>query len=115
MEQTKKKAPALKRIFQAFVRGELLISLHLDKYFMHIIYTFFLVWFSIWLSLKVESTLVKVEEGKKALTDIKIYHTQKAVELESLNRLSTMERLLEQSGSPLVLPDQPATIIKNNN
>ncbi len=113
MARTKKQSSALRRTFRALGRGELLMSLHLDKYFLHIIYTFLLAWLSIWLSLKVDNTLVKVQRGKQALTDIKIYYTQKAVELESLNRLSTMEKMLEESGSPLVLPEQPATIIRN--
>lgn len=102
----------LLEIFKAIGKGELLLRLRFDKYFMHIIYTFALAWLSIWLSMKIENTMVKVEENKNVLNDLRIYHAQKTVELVSLDRISTLEELLVKNGSDMTLPERPATIIK---
>lgn len=98
----------LKNAFLATVKGELLMRLHVGKYFIHIIYTFFLFWVSIWLSLKIEKTLTRVEDNRKELADLEIYHAQKTVELVGLNRMSRVQELLEQKGSAVTLPEKPA-------
>lgn len=92
----------------ATVKGELLMRLQVSRYFIHIIYTFFLFWMSIWLSLNIEKTLTKVEDNRKALADVEIYHAQKTVELAGLSRMSRVQRMLEESGSKLTMPTKPA-------
>ena len=82
--------------FVAILHGELLLRMRFDKYFPHIIYTFFLLWMMIWLSMKIENTMVKVEKNKTTLNDMKIYHAQKTVEV------------LEKIGSDVELPVKPA-------
>ena len=94
------------------IKGEFLLRLHVSKYFIHIIYTFFLFWVSIWLSLKIEKTLTKVEENRKALQDIEIYHAQKTVELAGMGRMSKIEDMLREKGSALSIPEKPADRIK---
>lgn len=94
--------------FLAALQGEFLLRLHVNKLFIHIVYTFFLFWVSIWLSMRVEKTLTKVEDNRVILEDMKIYHSQKTVELVSLGRMSTVQRLLEESGSDVGLPEEPA-------
>lgn len=98
----------LKNAFLATVKGELLLRLHIGRYFIHIIYTFFLFWVSIWLSLKIEKTLTRVEDNRKELADLEIYHAQKTVELVSLNRMSRVQEMLEQKGSAVTMPEKPA-------
>ena len=98
--------------FLAAIRGEFLLRLHVSKYFIHIIYTFFLFWVSIWLSLKIEKTMTRVEENRKALQDMEIYHAQKTVELVSLGRMSKIEKMLEDKGSTLAMPTKPADRLK---
>ena len=102
----------LKNAFQAMIKGEFLMRLHINKYFIHIIYTFFLFWVSIWMSLKIEKTLTRVEEKRKVLQDIEIYHAQKTVELESMGRMSKIEQMLQEKGSTLAMPVKPANRIK---
>ncbi|MBR1928040.1 MAG: hypothetical protein IJ840_09905 [Bacteroidales bacterium] len=102
----------LKNAFLATIKGEFLLRLHVSKYFIHIIYTFFLFWVSIWLSLKIEKTLTKVEENRKILQDVEIYHAQKTVELAGLGRMSKIEDMLREKGSALAIPDKPADRIK---
>ena len=99
----------LKNAFLAAIRGEFLLRLHVGKYFIHILYTFFLFWVSIWLSLK---TLTKVEENRKVLQDTEIYHAQKTVELASMGRMSKIEDMLREKGSALTIPQKPADKIK---
>ena len=55
----------LKNAALATLKGELLLRLHVSRYFIHIIYTFFLFWVSIWLSLRIEKTLTRVEDNRK--------------------------------------------------
>ena len=94
--------------FVAILHGELLLRMRFDKYFPHIIYTFFLLWMMIWLSMKIENTMVKVEKNKTTLNDMKIYHAQNTVEVVSLDRITTVEDMLEKIGSDVELPVKPA-------
>ena len=81
-------------------RGDFMNNMNLDRYFIHIIWTFFLFFLSIWLSLRVEKTLTRVEAGKK--------------ELAGLNRMTTVRDLLEEKGSKVGLPVKPAAHIRKN-
>ncbi len=96
----------------AILQGKLLLKLNAARYFIHIIYTFFLFWVSIWLSLKIEKTLTKVEDNRKVLSDIEIYHAQKTVELAGYSRLNTVQDMLKDAGSNLVIPSKPADRLK---
>ena len=90
----------LKNAALATLKGELLLRLHVSRYFIHIIYTFFLFW--------VEKTLTRVEDNRKVLADMEIYHAQKTVELAGLSRMSKIQAMLEESGSKLTMPEKPA-------
>ena len=109
----KKVLKAIANGFSAILHGEFLLMLRVDKYFVHILYTFAIFWLMIMMSLMVQKTLVKVERNKTVLNDLRIYHAQKTVELVEMGRLSTIEDLLEKSGSSLTMPEKPAeTIVK---
>ena len=102
----------LKRAFQGIIRGDFLVSMKVGQYFIHIIWTFFLFFLSIWLSLQVEKTLTRVEQGKKALEDTQIYHAQKEAEWMSLQRMTTIREMLQEKGSAVNLPEKPAARIE---
>lgn len=102
----------MKNIVISIFEGKLLLRLQANRYFIHIFYTFFLIWVSIWLSLKIEKTLTVVEENRRTLSDIEIYHTQKTVELEGYSRLSNVQEMLKNAGSKLEMPVKPADRIK---
>lgn len=102
----------LKNAAIAIVEGKFLLRIQANRYFIHIIYTFFLFWVSIWLSLKIEKTLTRLEDNRKALADVEIYHAQKTVELAGLSRMSKVQRMLEESGSKLAMPAKPADSIR---
>lgn len=94
--------------FLAILQGKLLLKLNATRYFIHILYTFFIFWISIWLSLKIEKTLTRVEDNREVLADMEIYHAQKTVELAGLSRMSKVQAMLEESGSKLTMPEKPA-------
>ena len=102
---------SLKNAFYAFLRGELLMRLGCDKAFPHILYTFMLFWIAILMNIMVENTMSKVEKNKEILTDLKIYHTEKMVQLVSLDRITRTNKLLEDKGSAVTFPEKPATRI----
>lgn len=66
---------SLKNALNAFFRGELLMRLGFDRFFLHIVYTFGLFWAMILMDMMIENTLSKVEKNKEILNELKIYHT----------------------------------------
>ena len=99
---------AIGRFVRALTKGELLLSIGAHKYYMHVLYLFLLAWLSILLSLKVDGTLTRVEENKVELRNLEIYHAEKEAELVRLHSASAAARRLEQLGSEVKLPEQPA-------
>lgn len=102
----------IKESFQAVMRGEFLTRLNASKYFIHIIWTFFLFFCMIGITMMVEKTLIKVEDNSKVLNDMEIYHAQKTVEIVSLGRMTTIEQILQENGSKLAMPETPPRTIK---
>lgn len=96
------------RFIRALTKGELLLSIGAHKYYMHVLYLFLLAWLSILLNLKVDRTLTRVEENKVELRNLEIYHAEKEAELVRLHSASAASKRLEQLGSPVKLPEQPA-------
>ena len=101
----------ISRIIRTVGRGEILFTLKCDKFFPHIVYGFFLIFLVLLLNLMIEKTLVEVEENRQELYDLKISLTLKNTELIGLEKLSTVQDLLEKSGSELTIPDEPAVYI----
>lgn len=93
-------------------RGEMLFTLKCDKFFPHILYGFLLIFSVLLLNLMIEKTLVEVEENKQTLYDLKIALTHKNTELIGIEKLSTVQEMLEEAGSELTIPDEPAVYIR---
>ena len=92
--------------------GKILLKLGLDKLFPFILYTFFLAVVSIWLSYKAEITMQKVEDNKKKIENLKIENLDKTCSIMRLTKISTIEKMLEESGSAVKAPQKPAYRIK---
>ena len=73
---------------------------------------FFLIFLTLLLNLMIEKTMVEVERNKEILYDLKISLTHKSTELIGLEKLSSVQELLEASGSQLTIPDEPAVYLK---
>ena len=102
----------LRNSLAAMLRGEFLLRLNVGKYFVHIVYVFFLFAMVIWISLMIENTMTKVERSKAVLQEIEIVHTQKVFDLVSLSKRSSVRQLLEEKGSKVTEPTEPATVLK---
>ena len=96
----------------AILKGQFLLRLKVDKYFLQVAWTFFLFAMFILFGLGVDVTLSKVEDNKKQLQELEILHTQKRYELITLGRRSTVTRLLKDCGSEVTEPVKPATILE---
>ena len=96
----------------AIAKGQFILRLKVDKYFLQVIWTFFLFAMFILFGLGVDVTLSKVENNKQRLQELEILHTQKRYELISLSRRSTVGRLLKENGSQVTEPQKPAATLQ---
>lgn len=97
--------------FRSIISGDILLRMRVDRLFPYILYAFVLGWLSIWMSYKMEQTMTIAERNRKELETMKIYHAQKTCEYVGLDRISTIERMLEEKGSEVKAPEKPADII----
>lgn len=102
----------LRNSLKALRNGEFLLRIRADKYYIHIMYLFVLIWAGIFLSLKVEKTLTREVENKAALEELRIRHSQKEAELVKLRSASSCEERLSKMGSEATMPKEPATRIR---
>lgn len=102
----------IKNSFTAILKGEFLLRLNIGRYFVHIVYTFFLFAMVIWLSLMIETSMAKVEKNKAILRELEIQHSQKTFEVVKLSRRSEVESELKRMGSNIGEPQKPATVLK---
>ena len=86
--------------------------MRVDRLFPYILYAFVLGWLSIWMSYRMEQTMIIVERNRKELESLKIYHAQKTCEYVGFDRISTIETMLEEKGSEIKAPEKPADIIR---
>ena len=99
----------LKNVFHAVMKGEFLLRLNVGKYFIHIIYTFFLFWMVIWTSLAIETTMAKVERNKAVLKELEIANAQKYYDLAKASGRYDVEQRLKSMGSEVGEARKPAT------
>ena len=119
MEEMQQKPRKLKRIGSAFWEiikaigyGDILLRLRVDKLLPYILYLFFLSMVSIFMSYKAEQTMLLRERNKTKIEALKIFKAQKTCEIVSLDRISTIETMLEELGSNIKQPEKPADILK---
>lgn len=93
-------------------RGDLLLRMRVDKALPYILYAFMLGCISIWMSYKTEQTMLKVQKNNETIKTLKIHNAQMTYELVGLDRLSTVESMLEGMGSKVQAPIKPADILK---
>ena len=67
---------------------------------------------SIFMSYKVEQTMLIREKNKTKIENLKIFKAQKTCEIVSLDRISTVETMLEELGSDIKQPEKPADRLK---
>lgn len=110
--EVKSIAGSIRSIMKSIISGDILLRLRVDKLFPYILYAFALGWISIFMSYKMEQTLGVVEKNRTELETLKIHHAQKTCEYVGLDRISTVEEMLKNTGSDVKAPEKPADIIK---
>lgn len=103
---------AIRNTFKALRSGEFLLRVRADKYYMHIMYLFLLMWLTIMLSLRVDKTLAKVGENKAKIEQLRIRKSEKDAEVVKLESASATETRLMKMGSKAAMPTEPPTVIK---
>ncbi|MCQ2182356.1 MAG: hypothetical protein MJY89_03010 [Bacteroidales bacterium] len=96
----------------AILMGQFLLRLNIGRYFIHIVYTFFLFALTIWLSLRIETSMAKVERNKQTLKELEIIHSQKTFDVVSLSKRSEVTDMLKAAGSEVTEAGKPAVILK---
>ena len=86
--------------------------MRVDQALPYILYAFLLGCISIWMSFQTEQTMLKVERNNETLRTLKIHNAQMTYELVGLDRLSTVETMLEDMGSEVKAPQKPADILR---
>jgi len=103
---------AAKETLISIGQGTFLLRLRVDKLFPYILVLFLFGCLNIWLNYEVEQTALKVESNKKELETLKIYHSHMNGEIVELNRISTIEKMLQDAGSEVMIPEKPADKIR---
>lgn len=117
MEETKKKftfkdlGKTLGNALSAIFKGELLLRLKIDKYFMHIVLVFLLILGAIWISLLTDRTMTKVERNNQVIREQQFEKQVKIYEIEELSRRSKVKESLKAMGSSVGEASQPVTKI----
>lgn len=93
---------------KAMLKGEFLLRANVGRYFIHVLYTFFLFVVIIWISLKTEATMAKVEKNRTIINELEIEQSQMIFDLASAGRRSTVESNLVRLGSAVTEPGNPA-------
>lgn len=108
----KKVGLAVKEFFKALGRGDLLTRLRVDRLLPYILYLFFLGCISIWMSYHAEQTMLTVQKNNTTIRTLKIYNAQKTYEIVGMDRIATVEKMLEEAGSKVRTPEKPADVLK---
>jgi hypothetical protein len=56
--------------------------------------------------------MLNVQKNNSTLKTLKIYNAQKTYEIVGLDRIATVERMLEEAGSEVKAPEKPADRIR---
>ena len=107
----KKIGSAIVETIKAIGYGDILLRLRVDKSLPYILYAFGLAMMSILMSYMAEQTMLRMEKNKATLETLKIHHGKKTCDIVSLDRLSTVETMLEGLGSEVKPPQKPADIL----
>ncbi len=102
----------LGNLVKAIAKGELMLRLNIGQYFIHVIWMFFLITMFIWFNLGVDNTLAEVEKNKLTLKELQTQNSALEFRLKSINRRSTLEEMLRQSGSEVQEPENAAVRLK---
>ncbi len=99
-------------VFLTIARGNILTKIGVHKCLPHIIFAFGVCLLSILLSYYADRTAHERETARQKLDGMKIMYSEKYMEMVSLHRYTTVEDMLENSGSALKPLMEPVTELK---
>lgn len=102
----------LKNGFTAIIKGDFLLRINAGKYFVHIAFTFVLLWVVIFQSLMAETALRNVEKNKEKIRELEVIYADKTFEVASMSRRSSVQQRLQDMGSELREPEQQTIVLK---
>ena len=102
----------LKNGFTAIIKGDFLLRINAGKYFIHIAFTFVLLWVVIFQSLMAETALRNVEKNKEKIRELEVIYADKTFEVASMSRRSSVQQRLQDMGSELREPEQQTIVLK---
>lgn len=108
----KKIKKTLIEVAKSIGRGDFLSLMGVERWFPYILYLVGIGVLSIFLSYSAEKTMHHVEVNKAEIESLKYANANKNCEIIGLSRISTVEKMLEESGSKLRIPEVPAYTIK---
>jgi len=108
----KKKKKKVKEFVGTVLRGELFLKFGLHKYLPHILVVFIGFAFTIFVKLKIDDVMIKLEKSTAELETVRILHAQKTCEYVGLEKLGAIQELIEKNNVNVGLPDKPANTIK---
>ena len=98
----------IKNSFKAVLKGEFLFRLNTQNYFIHIVYTFFLFALIIWMSLKIDNAMLRVEKNNREIEELEIVNSQKTFELVQVSKRSAVKDRLKKMKSTVTENEKPA-------
>ncbi len=108
----KKVSGGFMNVFLTIARGNILTKIGVHKCLPHIIFAFGVCLLSILLSYYADRTAHERETARQKLDGMKIMYSEKYMEMVSLHRYTTVEDMLENSGSALKPLMEPVTELK---
>lgn len=101
------------KALKSFLSGDFILTLGLDKYIIHVIYTFILFLLIIWIGLRVERMFIRVEANKKEINELRIEEYRLNYQLEEMSGIEKIRQLLEKEHVEGLKPlDKPAHRIR---
>lgn len=94
------------------LNGDLLLRLRADKMLPYILVIFAMAISLIFIKLEIDKTLLRCDRARAELENIRIEYAKKSCELISLEKLSTIESMLESQGINIGIPSKPADRIR---
>lgn len=97
---------------KSILSGRYLLALGVDRFLDRIVFFFVCAIGFIWINIQIDRTLHIKEENRIALENLQSMHTYTTCKLTSLNSVCEVEKMLQDMGSKLQLPQKRATRIK---
>lgn len=106
----RKTLTALKNLGMLILKGDLVLKM--DKLLPHILVFVICATGCIWANLEFERTMVEREKNKAEIAELKIFCSQKVMELARTQQINNVDALLNELEVKIARPEKPASIVE---